>query len=118
MTVTITPQKSDSAVLIIAVCMAATSWATNDEGRGQLLIADNSNNTISGAQDCAVGTVNLTGTGTRETRTPVTLIARATPATTSAVTYKLRFGTPNVNVTLTLQNNLTTGQMYAIEVSA
>jgi len=118
LSVTITPQKNNSAVLLIASVRLATVWATGDEGRALITITDSSNAGINGAQDQIFGTENLTGTGTRSTTSAVSLIAYATPSTTSAVTYKMRFAVLNANTTVSLVNANNTGQMYAIEVSA
>jgi PHD/YefM family antitoxin component YafN of YafNO toxin-antitoxin module len=106
MSVTITPQNSDSAVLLIASVLAQAS--TTDACYIQ--ITDNSDNAISGAQVAGITSTGLT-------QGQITAIAYATPATTSAVTYKTRFRT-NSGTTGTLFNNGNTGQMYAIEVSA
>jgi hypothetical protein len=106
--VTITPQRSDSAIILIWSAYASTSASGVYVFRR---ITDNSNNAISGAQEHAMGT-SLGGLAFIAT----TAIAYATPATTSATTYKGRF---QVNSgTGTLQNQVQTGQMYAIEVSA
>jgi len=109
MSVTITPSKNDSALLLLAVGLFDIDGASS---RGELQITDNSNNSISGAETSSFGS----GSGFLEV-TQV-LIAYATPATTSAVTYKLRFRTLNAGFTIRNRNNLQTGQMYAIEVSA
>jgi hypothetical protein len=45
-------------------------------------------------------------------------MAYATPATTSAVTYKARFRRNGSTETITILNAEATGQLYAIEVSA
>jgi hypothetical protein len=118
MSVTITPQKSTSAILIIATGFAQSSWSTGDVGVGLLRITDSSNNGVSGAQICGFGTVNITGTGSRQNQSMFTLIGYATPATTSPVTYKLRFSSESTNNSFTIRNSTATGQMYAIEVSA
>ena len=107
MSVTITPQKSTSAVLLIS---SVRALAPNNSYI-EIQITDSSNNAISGANSHAFG-VNAT--------IPVsvmTVIAYATPATTSATTYKLRFRSFNGS-TAEIQNANATGQMYAIEVSA
>jgi hypothetical protein len=117
MSITITPQKNTSSIILAFLAQCATSWTSGDEGRGAFQITDSSNNAISGVEDTVIGTVNLTGTGTRETRFPIHMWAYATPATINATTYKLRFRGVSAN-TMTLQNNFTTAQMYAIEVSA
>jgi hypothetical protein len=113
MSVTITPQKNTSAVLLLASFMhEMTSGTTQTTGRFQ--ITDASNNTISGAEQMLSGMAGLNSYHHRA----VVLIAYATPATTSATTYKLRFRTDNALSQCSLLNQLTTGQMYAIEVSA
>ena len=109
--VTITPQKSDSAVLLIHnACFQVTGTA----GFGRFQITDSSNNAISGANDLVYGS-----TSNDASVFSFTNIGYATPATTSATTYKARFRRNTGTETITLLNgsNLT-GQMYAIEVSA
>lgn len=111
MSVTITPQKSTSVILIISAYILR-NFGTNNAGGGAI-ITDSSNNTISGAE----GTnINFSVGNSTDIRTPQTLIGYATPATTSAVTYKLRFrrevGTTEI------RNDWNTGQLFAIEVSA
>jgi hypothetical protein len=105
--VTITPQKSDSAILLLNFLRVQPQ--TN--GYMNLRIADASNNAIAGCEDSAVGD----GAGSNVAYA-ITLSAYATPATTSAVTYKLRFLAGAG--TATIFNQFQTGQMYAIEVSA
>jgi hypothetical protein len=60
----------------------------------------------------------LTGSSTRGTRGNLNVWAYATPGNISAVTYKLRFKSNDASVTSFLLNNDSTGQMYALEVSA
>jgi hypothetical protein len=107
--VTITPQKNDSAILVLSVS-SAQAGANNSMG---IQITDNSNNALSGAEQMFIG---VTATNASETHS-VVVLGRDTPATTNATTYKLRFrvgsgGTASLNV------NSNTGQLYAIEVSA
>ena len=106
--VTITPTKSDSAVLLV--------WNANRRaGNNDFIfstITDNSNNPISGAENCYVGVSN--GSDVQMTNT---IIAYATPATTSAVTYKGRFKS-NSGAMAQLQNAPQTGQLFALEISA
>jgi hypothetical protein len=118
MSVTITPQKNDSIVLIIATCYGNTAWSTGDDGVGIFTITDNSNNAISGAEVMPWGTAGLTGTGSRQTFAAVNLLARDAPGSTNAKTYKLRFRSSSSNTTSSALNASSTGQMYAIEVSA
>ena len=107
--VTITPQKSTSAIILIAA-FKPTINGTNNYFQAQ--ITDSSNNSISGAQ------LTDMGDGTSSTMSVnQTIIGYSTPATTSATTYKLRFRI-NAAGTALIQNSSNTGQMYAIEVSA
>jgi len=107
--VTITPQKSNSAVILI--------WSFNighfsTSNYAFTAITDSSNNVISGSES-VIGSNTTTDFYVYNT-----LIGYATPATTSPVTYKGRFrvsssGTININ-----EGGSRTGQLYAIEVSA
>jgi hypothetical protein len=114
MSVTITPQKSDSAILIIATGSGAATRASAGDTSYRYQITDNSNNAISGAENSYFGSFS----GNSQDFTAFTIIGRSTPAVITAVTYKLRFRVDNAAITNTLQNNAQTGQMYAIEVSA
>jgi hypothetical protein len=106
--VTITPQKSTSAILLIWTLIAFSATAgTYFRAR----ITDNSNNGISGADQTTFGS------GTTNSQTGLTLIGYSTPATTSATTYKGRFLATAAN-TVQIINAEQTGQLYAIEVSA
>jgi hypothetical protein len=117
MSVTITPQVNTSAVLIISIFRTAPQ-ASTDDTFCFYQITDASNNTISGAEIVSYGTSNLTGTGTRNVATHLSIVAYATPATINATTYKLRFRSQQATTTNRIANDLNTGQMYAIEVSA
>ena len=109
MSVTITPQKSNSAVLLVCIFNAVILSAS---GIIYFRLADSSNNAISGANDMRFGSTSADTKGSSQT-----LIGYATPATTSATTYKLRFMS-ETGATVTVANNQNTGQLYAIEVSA
>jgi len=108
LSVTITPQKSDSVLLLIGSIRADNNAAA---GTSLFQITDSSNTALSGAE---AGNV---GTGNGAIGVMVTLIGRATPGVTTAVTYKVRFS-GNVGQTTSAQNATNTGQLYAIEVSA
>ena len=106
--VTITPQKSDSNVLLIWAAFQTANAA------GEYIITqitDSSNTAISGASGSQSGT-----TGGRS-HAMQTLIAYDSPATTSATTYKGRFKS-NGGTTVEIRDDTNIGQMYAIEVSA
>jgi len=107
--VTITPTKSTSAILLIW----NVSYRTGaDNASVSTRIADSSNNAISGAE-----IAKQEGNGNLNTARGVTTnIGYATPATTSATTYKGRFLTDSG--TVTLMNADMSGQMFAIEVGA
>ena len=113
MSVTITPQKIDSALMIIANFMHFQQGGATDT-RGDFQLTDSSNATISGAEQLVSG---LSSVNTSSLRS-INMIGYVEPATLSAVTYKLRFSTRNSSSTATVYNNINTGQMYAIEVSA
>jgi hypothetical protein len=106
--VTITPQKSDSAIIVFHAARTATpvgNLATF------LQITDASNNPLSGAENHLVRDGNPSNINI-----PTAIFGYATPATTSPVTYKVRF---SVNGgTGSLENSAVTGQLFAIEVSA
>jgi hypothetical protein len=112
MAVTITPQKSTSAILVISSFYASATGTTF--AYGNYRISDSSNNALNGAQNMRAGLVSTT-----QSESSVTIIGYSTPATTSAVTYKLRFCVDvGTGSSIDLENAVNTGQMYAIEVSA
>jgi hypothetical protein len=116
MSVTITPQKSDSALLLIATFLMRGEGTSQPQTVTQ--ISDNSDNAIAGAELGNLSTANYTITSTASLQSPITLLGYATPATTSAVTYKLRFRVGGGSQTAVIRNNSQVGQLYAIEVSA
>jgi hypothetical protein len=119
LSVTITPQKSTSAILLIATGFISAVWTVDAQAnRGALQITDNSDYEISGALLLRYGALNISGSGTRTLYSPYNILAYSTPATISATTYKLRFRTDNAGCTINLNNSESTGQMFAIEVSA
>jgi hypothetical protein len=117
MSVTVTPQKDNSAIILLA-SYNYDSFGSIDTQTVAFQITDNSNNAVSGAQSANNKIQNYTGSSLREAGGPNVLIGYSTPATTSAVTYKLRFLVGNASVTGRALNASHTGQMYAIEVSA
>jgi len=105
--VTITPQKNNSAVIV----MWSAFVAPGDNVRIRLSITDNSDNPLSGANAFDIGTSDAS-----TQRGAAVIIGYSTPATINATTYKGRFAT--VGGTSRLLNNVVAGQLYAIEVSA
>ena len=118
MSVTITPQKSTSTLIIMAFGSAYCTSASTNNLAANFRITDSSNNPISGCEANDFGVQNLTRSGTGYVYQHVTCVAYATPATTSAVTYKLQFKVYSTSATISIQNGSNTGQMYAIEVAA
>jgi hypothetical protein len=114
--VTITPQKSDSSILVIHQYSYEIA-SGGDNIQAASMITDNSNNSLSGAEYGTLGTFNITGTSSRIIRGYNTIIGYSTPATLSATTYKARFQIDGAT-TFTIVNGSRTGQLYAIEVSA
>jgi len=115
--VTITPQKSDSIVLLLWRAFVVTEATASTLTLSLLQITDNSNNAISGSENQGYGVLIPTIT-TAVWYGPAVEIAYATPATTSAVTYKGRFRVAGGGRNINISNTETTGQLYAIEVSA
>jgi len=113
MSVTITPQKSTSAIIILVSAVGSSSGGSTSS-LTNFQITDSSNNTISGAQGMLLGAVN----NTMNNQVCVSLIGYATPAALSAVTYKVRFRSESTGSTSSMRNAENTGQLYAIEVSA
>jgi len=110
MSVTITPQKSDSAILIL--CFFSGQLNTTAGFRtANYQITDSSDNAISGASNAQLYS-------DAEIILPISLLAYATPATTSAVTYKLRFSVQSPATNQIRNSSNSVGQLYAIEVSA
>ena len=107
--VTITPQKSTSSIILIHTAVGVLQ--VSGTRFGDVQITDSSNNAISGAE------LNQFGFNSTTTVNHVlTQIAYSSPATLSAVTYKVRFRSSGT--TFLMPNSTNTAQMYAIEVSA
>jgi hypothetical protein len=113
MSVTITPKKNNSSLIVIAA-FVHTQLPGNTETRGEFSITDSSDVGISGAERLISGSDPLNA----ESNRGVVMIGYVTPNVTTALTYKLRFLTRNTNSTNNVANQLSTGQMYAIEVAA
>jgi hypothetical protein len=106
--VTITPQKSDSVLLVI---WSARLGPSNSD-YVFMAITNAANTVLSGAEGFVVGSTNHTGGAWL-----ITAIGRDTPGVTSATTYKGRFRSV-FGGSGEIQNASNTGQLYAIEVSA
>lgn len=110
--VTITPEKSDSAILLIWSAYVSPASNGSVAGYQGQQITDNSNSAISGAEDQIIGLQAVT-----DSYMNMTMIGYHTPATINATTYKTRFKA-NSGATARIFNATRTGQFYAIEVSA
>jgi hypothetical protein len=107
MTVTITPEKATSFILLIAVFQSRT---TDTVGDAHYIISDSANNSL-------VGTFGFIDFGSTTGGTPISLFAYPAATNTSARTYKLRFKVAGAGTTASVVNDTLTGQMYAIEVA-
>ena len=114
LSVTITPQKSTSAIILLCSFLVS-----HNSGSGAIraltTITDSSNNAISGAEESRFG---IFSGGPSGLSSSLTLIGYATPGTTAAKTYKLRFAASSAAIQIDLINNIQTAQLFAIEVSA
>ena len=108
--VTITPTSATSNILLV--------WSVHVDSRpgtqatSTLYITDSSNTVLDGTGDVSHGLVAATRNLYRST-----FIAWASPATTSATTYKGRFQA-NSGSTSALLNHLAIGQLFALEIGA
>lgn len=120
MSVTITPTKNTSVLLIVATFVVNPGSSTTNENLCYLQITDSSNVALTGAESLGFGVLNATrSTSSIEFLSSSTVIGYATPATTSAVTYKLRFRSRlSTTTTVLLNSDASDGQLYAIEVGA
>jgi len=108
MTVTITPTSATSSILLFSSFRGATN--TNGYFRCQITTSDNV--AVSGAEDQTGG---FSSSANKDF--PFVLMGYASPATTSAVTYKVRFKIASGTVGI-MRNASITGQLFAIEVAA
>jgi hypothetical protein len=120
--VTITPERSTSVVLIIAT-FDAIAFSTTQLGTytQQFQITDASNNALSGAENGRQVIAEFSTAASPALKVianAVTMIGYSAPATTSATTYKLRHKVNDANVTGRVDGSNTTTQLFAIEVSA
>jgi hypothetical protein len=105
--VTITPTAATSDIIVIWTLQVGYP-SGSDTG---LQITDSSNVALSGAENFQHTNPGGFGYGNH------VLVGYASPATTSATTYKGRFRTPTGSFSI-YNSTLTTGQLIAMEVSA
>jgi hypothetical protein len=118
MSVTITPKSATSSIIIEAFFGANVQSTTTGSRTGSYKLTDSSNNGISGAENIEFGFINSTSGIAYLKYGFLSLRAYVTTGSTSAVTYKLRFSAVASNVTTSVRNDASTGQMFATEVSA
>jgi hypothetical protein len=116
LSVTITPQRNTSAIIVRVIALTRAEIASGS-ANSNLRITDNSNNSISGAENGKVGAFFATSNASNFIRGVIIMDGYSTPATISATTYKLRFAA-STGVTMILENSDLRCQMFAIEVSA
>lgn len=118
MSVTITPKKIDSKIMVLSLVTFEISAPVTTDSVAALTITDSANTSLSGAENNFYGVEGVTRTGTLRPYHSATALGWVVPATLSAVTYKLRGKVYGPSRTLNILNNSSTGQMIAIEVSA
>jgi len=112
--VTITPTSATSDVLLVWVFNHDATNTGSANTRAQYQITDSSNVAISGAEGMLNGLVG----STLRTQHGQMLIGYDSPATISATTYKGRFRAFEASQTASLLNDKSTGQLFALEISA
>jgi len=118
MSITITPQKDTSAIILIVTAQIISQVSGNDP-YGFLRITNSGGTAISGAENFLVGAQNqTTGGGISYEFNPTTVTAYNTPATLSSVTYKVQAKVDAGRTIIFSNSSFSTAQMYAIEVSA
>jgi len=109
MSVTITPKYATSTLMIVAICRNQTDAASSFV---DTRITDSSNNALSGTQRSQFGSGSVS-------IATISITGYVAPASTAALTYKLRFQKAGAGgTTATIGNDSITGQMYAYEISA
>jgi hypothetical protein len=111
--VTITPQKIDSTIMIISSFFGACAGTVTHK-YVSYRITDSGNNPISGAESFNLGQNTPTG----DLQVPITLMGWVSTGSLSTETYKLQFKSLLSTTTNYIFNDSSTGQMFAIEVAA
>lgn len=109
LSVTITPTSASNSILLISVTHVEPNGT---DPYGGLQITTSANVAVSGAESAYFGFAGGTSIDTM-----AVLFGYASPATTSAVTYKLRYRVVQ-GTDFYIRNQITTGQLYAIEVAS
>ena len=120
MSVTITPQTLTCRIIIIASGTCRTEWTTESvDQSGHMQMTTSGNVALSGAETSRFGLVRGTTNASGVFWfSPFQLFGYIEPASVSAQTYKMRFKSGSASTGAVISNDQTTGQMYAIEVSA
>lgn len=112
--VTITPQKSDSAILVLLNAVSQVNKSSPGLIQSSVLITDSSNNSLTGT----TSGYQVSANDNDALGSVITLYGYSTPATTSPTTYKGRFRVFAAGETGYIRGDLHTTQMYALEISA
>ena len=119
MAVTITPQKADSSIIVVAAFSAYNASPSGSLIKiSYIQLTDASNTLINPGGNHSYGANDFTMTGTVYLQHTLSLWGYATPGSTSPVTYKMRFKSASASITSAIGNGGSTGQIYAIEVAA
>ena len=117
LSVTITPKKSTSALLLLFTGLVYPRANTGTNLSGYLQIANSANNGLPGTgQRVGAFLFNYTTEGYLF-HAPL-ILGYDVAGSTSALTYKLRYRSADTSTTFILANDETFAQLYAIEVSA
>jgi len=115
--VTITPQKSTSAIILIYTVYFSAGGTSINRWAG-FQITDSSNVALSGASQTFSGIDGFSNWSAGLFLNGATVIGYDLPASASAKTYKVRYRTSDGITTVTLRNNSQAAQLYAIEVDS
>ncbi len=118
MSVTITPQKTDSAIIVFCSFAVSIAGTASSDQRARYQITNNSNVALSGSESQTVGTLRYSYGSPPSFQIPAFILGYDTPATLSATTYKLRFLSVNASITAKCSNDTNTGQIFAWEIAA
>jgi hypothetical protein len=113
--VTITPQKSTSSIIVVYLVSPTLVMTSVANPIGYFRITDSSDNALSGAAECWFGDA---GTVSGTLRSSLNIWGYDTPGSTAAKTYKVRFRSQTSTVLTATRADSNPVQLFAIEVSA
>lgn len=113
--VTITPSASTSSILVLATFQVETLRGTTGNGISEFQLTTSANVAIDGAETSVVNSSNDNGAYIYNF---VTMFGYHSPATTSAVTYKLRYKSRVAGVPTAIHATFAKTVLYAFEIGA